>query len=408
LENSGPRSSAIQPIEIGDDSRQISSTIEPIKREQRLNSEPEFSVAPTTLTIQNHLKAFLNNQRADFKYMQQSAVEMVLERSRDLFIRLPTGSGKSLIYQLPAFIEKETGLVTVVFCPLRSLVEDQVKNLNNRFKSMAGKLTPDLLSGYTQPPPLLYLHYNEYFDGSQAFIFIERLIAENKLARIIFDEAQTIVLWDSFTSFKQSLPLIRTTGFPIIFLSGSASPAIIDECIEIFKLPIPHIIFNASPRKNLKYILGGKNRLKIHDIEQEERIIIFVAAIKDIAETKSNLENTMKIDPQRIFSYHGRMTHEEKDRNQGFFNKTSKGIMIATLAFALGIDYSHVRYVFVIGSAYGLDNLIQMFGRAGRDGFNSECVYIPESSYNYASSSKEKKLLVDLESNKQCLRYLDI
>jgi superfamily II DNA helicase RecQ len=250
----------------------------------------------------------------------------------------------------------------------------------------------------------LYLHYNEYYHGSLASDYLESLISEKKLARIIFDEAQTLVLWDEFTSFKQALPLIRTEPFPLVFLSGSASYGVLQDCIDLFSLSIPSYIFEASPRFNLKYSVTEQPLNTLKEIEEKERMIIFVSSRKKTSEAQDWLLQ-QNIPQDKIHTYHGEMSAQVKDHNQQQWIDTPHAIMIATSAFALGIDYPHVKYVYVVGTAYGLDNLIQMFGRAGRNNQLAECFYHFESHAYYNQNNKERQLLSDLEAQKDCTRY---
>jgi superfamily II DNA helicase RecQ len=176
-----------------------------------------------------------------------------------MIIRMPTGSGKSLVYQLPAFIEKGE-LVTVVFTPLLSLVQDQIKNINALQPEMASVITQEMMEG-DKPTPLIYLTYHKYFDGSIYSNFIFKLVADNKIGRIVFDECQTLTLWSHFTPFKQFLPLIRTEAFPLLFLTGSASPAIIRDLSNMFNLPMPTLYYQKYARKNIEYTLSAKKNV---------------------------------------------------------------------------------------------------------------------------------------------------
>jgi superfamily II DNA helicase RecQ len=355
-------------------------------------------------TLQS-LKTFLRDNQAQFKSpSQEAALTAALSRQNDLFVRLPTGSGKSLIYQLPAFMERNQGLVSIILSPLRALIEDQVQSINTIWPNMACKINSELLSSSISPSPLLYIHYNDYYDNSPASKVIEKLIASDKLARIVFDEAQTIILWDDFTTFKQTLPLIRTSAFPLIFLSGSASPVIIDKCMELFSLPRPRIIYDAAPRKNLRYTVTQTDIQAFRKIEYHDRMIVFVSQKSFIDSIANQVQQSGNLQDVQIAKYHGGMSAEDKDANQKKWIETDGCVMIATLAFALGIDFPNVRYVYVLGTAYGLDNLIQMFGRAGRDGKISECFYYFSNHDKITSSSRERRLLSIVQENIQCVR----
>ncbi len=372
---------------------------------ENIESLPEKAVQPKLLTtnkINEALKAFYNNPEATFRSVyQQAAVETALAQSNDLFVRIPTGCGKSLIYQLPAFIEDKT---TVVFCPLAALVEDQVATINNRWPGMASKLNDELRTGQRAPPKLLYLHYNEYSVNSAASAYIEMLMNTKKISRIVFDEAQTIIFWNEFTSFRQYLPLIRTQPVPLIFLSGSASPAIVEECMDIFCLPRPKVIFNAAPRMNNTYIVTKNLTSGIKKMQKKEKAIVFVHKRDQTQQVRDNLVEFGHLDPATIFTYHGKMEAQEKSDAQKKWTETDRAVMVCTTAFSLGIDYPHVRYVHVTGRVDTLDSLIQMFGRAGRDGEPSECYYHVQNHYLHRRTTVESRLLGDLEEDVQCVR----
>jgi superfamily II DNA helicase RecQ len=381
-------------------------TILPVREQiETLQEKPVQPKLSTKNKILDALKEFYKDGNATFRSgYQQTATETALARSNDLFARIPTGFGKSLIYQLPAFMEKSKGLTTVVFFPLVALVEDQVTNINRLWPSMASRMNEKLTSGQLPAPSLLYLHYNEYSLNSQASAYIEMLMNTKKIARIVFDEAQTIIFWNEFTSFRQYLPLIRTQPVPLIFLSGSASPAIVEECMDIFSLPKPQVIFNAAPRKNITYIITQDLRSGIKKMEKKERAIVFVQRTAQTEEVRNNLVQYGKLDPGSIFTYYGRMEANEKSDAQNKWTCTERAVMVCTTAFSLGIDYPHVRYVHVTGKPDSLDSLIQMFGRAGRDGEPSECYYHVQNHYLHTRNTAEARLLKDLEEDLQCVR----
>ena len=167
---------------------------------------------------------------------------------------------------------------------------------------------------------------------------------------------------------------------------------------------MPKIIYDSNPRKHVTYTVRQSGELHIPQIEGNERIIIFIALLSQLEGIKSRLKDQPNVDESLIFTYHGKMTAIEKDKNQNDWLTTQKSIMVASTAFSLGIDYPHVRLLYVIGSTYGLDSLIQMFGRAGRDNQKSECIYHFSYLQSHSIDNKERGLLADLEGNAQCVR----
>jgi superfamily II DNA helicase RecQ len=137
-------------------------------------------------------------------------------------------------------------------------------------------------------------------------------------------------------------------------------------------------------------------------LKSQEKGIVFVDAKSKIAHVKAALQN-LNVLPSKIFIYHGDLEQNLKDQYQEEWTNGTSTVMIATTAFSLGIDYKSVRYVFVLG-CYGLDDLIQMFGRAGRDNEVSFCHYYPQPAEYLKKDNQEQALLKKLEADKQCIR----
>ncbi len=291
-------------------------------------------------------------------------------------------------------MEREETRFTVILCPLISLIEDQINNINKQFPNMACKISKPLLNGKINPRPLMYMHYNDYQWGSEHAGYIEQLINQNQIARLVFDEFQTFMLWQDFTYFRQQLPLIRTGFFSLVFLSGSASSTMIDDCIDLFQLDTPKLFYQNSPRPHIKYIITSDSMIKLKQLNRnQEKIIIFLPSkkmIKDIYES----EFLKDVSKNRLCEYHGSMSESERLLNQEKWLEESESIMLATTAFSLGIDYPFVRYVYVFGPAYELDSLIQMWGRCGRDGESGDCFYV----------NQNQKSIFHLDGDKQCIR----
>jgi len=358
----------------------------------------------TIITPLIQLKRFLKDENANFvSQYQKHAVECAIARTNDIIARMPTGSGKSLIYQLPAYMEKEKRIYTVIFCPLVALIEDQIANINVRHPNMASKISKSHWTGKRDPTPLMFMHYNDYKFGSKYSEYIEYLINTNQLARVVFDEMQTLLLWAPFTHFRQQLPLIRTRPFQLVFLSGSATPLILDDCINLFSLDEPKVFYQEAARPHIKYTITQEPVNQLLPLSNDdEKIIIFLTSKNKIQEIKQ-YEVLQNIARDRIFEYHGRMTPELKNENQNKWLETKRSVMLATTAFSLGIDYPMVRHVYVYGPAYELDSLVQMWGRCSRDGRPGNCFYI-FANHRSPSSNPERRTLSDLEENVQCIR----
>lgn len=311
-----------------------------------------------------------------FHELQLPAMTSVLE-NRDSLVVLPTGGGKSLCYQAPALCREG---MAVVISPLISLMKDQVdaltangiqaafinSTLSNTEKwNVAEQIRTDSLK-------LLYLAPERIGSG--------RLLDLLKSANVSFfaiDEAHCISQWGhDFRPHYRELKLLRER-FPGVNLhayTATATQRVRSDIIEQLGLQDPEVLIGNFDRTNLFYRVAKKNNL----LQQLQAVIrkhpqgsgvIYCISRKEVEKVTLQLNEL----GYRAAAYHAGMSDEDRAANQDAFIKDEIQIIVATVAFGMGIDKPDVRFVIHTGVPKTIENYQQETGRAGRDGLESEC-----------------------------------
>ncbi len=319
--------------------------------------------------------------------LQEDAVRAAIN-GRSLLAVFPTGGGKSITFQLPALMAGESirGL-TVVISPLQSLMKDQVDNLHRKNITEAatinGLLDPiersksfeQVLNGNAS---LLYLSPEALRSNS-----IERLLLGRKIARFVIDEAHCFSSWgqdfrvdylyigDFIRSLQEKKHLDEP--IPVSCFTATAKPQVIEDIRTYFKhkLNLDLAVYSAEVgRKNLNYrVYNRKDKAEKY---QEVRnlldhkhcpTIIYVSRTR----TANELSENLRKDGYSAGCFHGKLSSEEKVRNQEAFINGEIDIMVATSAFGMGVDKSDVGMVIHFEISDSLENYVQEAGRAGRD-----------------------------------------
>lgn len=315
-----------------------------------------------------------------FRPGQRQIIEDALQ-NRDLLIIMPTGGGKSLCFQLPALLKP--GL-TVVVSPLIALMQDQVESLRtnnisatflnsslNAFKVRSREEA--ILQGKIK---LLYVAPERLL--SERFLPLLDLVKE-KIGISIFaiDEAHCVSEWghDFRPEYRQMKSLRkRYPDVPTLALTATATDRVRADIIQQLGLKQPSIHIASFNRQNLYYEVRTKTKTAYAELlgiirENEGSGIIYCLTRKKVDELTFKLQN----DKISALSYHAGLTDDERSKNQTRFIRDDVRVMVATIAFGMGINKPDVRFVIHYDLPRNLESYYQESGRAGRDDEPSRC-----------------------------------
>jgi len=367
----------------------------------RIESVP----ASDNATVQQVLKRDFGY--TTFRPGQQPIIEAVLE-GRDAIAILPTGGGKSLCYQLPARILDG---MTLVVSPLIALMKDQVDSLRELGIAavfLNSTLSPDerratvdgLLAGKYQ---LLYAA-PEGLDAS-----VGSLLAKLPISLLAVDEAHCISHWghDFRPTYRQLQGLKRRLGdVPILALTATATQNVVDDIAEQLRMVSPYVHRGSFFRPNLKLhalqkgpTLGATTKEAVARFIRERRGlsgIVYCLSRKGTEATAAWLKSS----GIRAAAYHAGLETVERARVQSAYRDDDVDVVIATIAFGMGIDKSNVRYVIHHDMPRSIEGYMQEIGRAGRDGLDSECLLF----YSWADVLAHDRIAASLDDEQALAR----
>ncbi len=315
----------------------------------------------------------------NFRLNQQSIIEAVLN-GKDVMAIMPTGGGKSICYQLPAVLLD--GL-TIVISPLIALMKDQVDAL--QANGIRAAFLNSTLSNTEQNHiitavrngeiKLLYLAPERLFAGGMQFVDFLRTLPCNLFA---IDEAHCISQWGhdfrpeylGLSALKQHFPTV-----PVIALTASADTITQKDIVDKLALQQPQIFISSFNRANISYYIQPKQKafeqiLHYLDKHRNDSGIIYTLSR---ASTESIAAKLKEAGYDAAY-YHAGMGNDERAKVQEAFQKDKVKIIVATIAFGMGIDKPNVRFVLHYDVSKNMESYYQETGRAGRDGLNSDAI----------------------------------
>lgn len=315
-----------------------------------------------------------------FRDGQEDIIQAILS-GRDVLAIMPTGAGKSICYQVPALMLPG---ITIVISPLISLMQDQVKALNE-----AGVHAAYINSSLTENQINKALSLAAQGRYKIIYVAPERLTSYTfldfachaEISMVTVDEAHCISQWgqDFRPSYLKIVEFVeRLPGRPIVSaFTATATEDVKNDIVHILRLEQPKVVVTGFDRENLYYSVERIRRKDdfvldyIHNHPQESGIIYCA--------TRKNVDKLFELlfkSGVAVTRYHAGLDNETRKKNQEDFIYDRTPIVVATNAFGMGIDKSNVRYVIHYNMPQSMENYYQEAGRAGRDGEAAQCIML--------------------------------
>ena len=330
-----------------------------------------------------------------FKGNQEAIIKSVLA-GNNTFVLMPTGGGKSLCYQLPALMKPGTAIVV---SPLIALMKNQVDMIRN-FGTELGiahvmnsslskaellEVKEDLKSGKTK---MLYVA-PESLTKDETVDFLKTL----KISFVAIDEAHCISEWghDFRPEYRRLRPIINAIGknLPVIALTATATVKVQQDIMKNLEIMDAKVFKSSFDRPNLYYEVRPKTKDVIKDIikyikqNPGKSGIVYCLSRKKVEE----LAETLVVNGIRALPYHAGLDSQTRKENQDKFLMEEVDVIVATIAFGMGIDKPDVRFVIHHDIPKSLEGYYQETGRAGRDGGEGNCI----AFYDYEDIHKLEK-----------------
>ena len=346
---------------------------------------------------------------SNFKGLQEPVIENLME-GKDSFVIMPTGGGKSLCYQLPALISRGTAIVV---SPLIALMKNQVDAIRgiSSVEGIAHVLNSSLTKTAIQQVK------QDIVDGVTKLLYVapESLVKEDTLAFLktvdlsflAIDEAHCISEWGhdfrpEYRNLRVMLEKIEK-DLPIIALTATATPKVQEDILKNLKVPNAKLFKASFNRPNLYYEVQPKtDQIEssiIRFVKQNEGKsgIIYCLSRKKVEQ----LAQTLQVNSIKAIPYHAGLDNKTRVKNQDMFLKEDCDVVVATIAFGMGIDKPDVRFVIHHDIPKSIESYYQETGRAGRDGGEGHCL----AYYSHKDIEKLEKFMAGKPVAEQEIGY---
>lgn len=348
----------------------------------------------TEIDLHKELKKYFGFDQ--FKGLQEQVVRSIIS-GKNTFVIMPTGGGKSLCYQLPALIQEGTAIVV---SPLIALMKNQVdalRSLGSEYgiahvlnssltKTEINQVKKDITDGLTK---LLYvapesLTKEEYVD----------FLRGQKISFVAIDEAHCISEWghDFRPEYRNLRSIIKALGdVPIIGLTATATPKVQEDILKNLDIPDANTFKASFNRPNLFYEVRTKTKNVESDIirfikqHKGKSGVIYCLSRKKVEE----IAQVLQVNGISAVPYHAGLDAKTRAKHQDMFLMEDVDVVVATIAFGMGIDKPDVRFVIHHDIPKSLESYYQETGRAGRDGGEGHCL----AYYSYKDVEKLEKFM---------------
>ncbi|KUF44041.1 ATP-dependent DNA helicase RecQ [Myroides marinus] len=348
----------------------------------------------TEIDLHKELKRYFGFSQ--FKGLQEDVVKSIIS-GHNTFVIMPTGGGKSLCYQLPALVLEGTAIVVSPLIALMKNQVDAIRSLSSEHgvahvlnssltKTEIAQVKEDIKSGvtkllYVAPESLTKEEYVSFLQGE-------------KLSFVAIDEAHCISEWghDFRPEYRNLRNIIRSLGdIPIIGLTATATPKVQEDILKNLEIPNANTFKASFNRPNLFYEIRPKTKNVETDIirfikqHQGKSGVIYCLSRKKVEE----IAHVLQVNGISAVPYHAGLDAKTRAKHQDMFLMEDVDVVVATIAFGMGIDKPDVRYVIHHDIPKSLESYYQETGRAGRDGGEGHCL----AYYSYKDIEKLEKFM---------------